>query len=145
MKRHRRKRLYFILSILVGVTAAVSLAIYALGENMNLYFTPAQIAAGEAPAGRLLRMGGMVKENSFKRLPGSLQVRFVLTDFHADIPVQYTGILPALFREGQGVVVQGVIVQDKLTQGKVFMAEQVLAKHDEKYMPPGIQRIKKNS
>ncbi len=122
------------LIILLGVTAAVSLTIYALGQNMNLYFTPAQIAAGQAPGNQVLRMGGMVKEGSFKRSPNSLKVQFTLTDFQYDVPVQYTGILPALFREGQGVVVQG-----KLIDHKVLVADQVLAKHDEKYMPPGLK------
>jgi cytochrome c-type biogenesis protein CcmE len=148
MKLNRRKRLYLIAVILFGVTAAVSLAVYALGQNMNLYFTPAQIVAGEAPSGRVLRMGGMVKKGSFKRVSNSLQVHFVLTDFRSvgkdkgvsvtvkanEVAVEYSGILPALFREGQGVVVQG-----KLSGNQLFVADQVLAKHDEKYMPPGME------
>jgi len=133
MKSHRKKRLYFILAILLGVSAATSLAIYALGQNMNLYFTPTQIAAGDAPAQRVLRMGGMVKQGSFKRTANSLQVHFTLTDYQHNVAVEYTGILPALFREGQGVVVQG-----KLSDNNNFIADQVLAKHDEKYMPPGM-------
>jgi len=135
MKPQRKKRLYFIIAILIGVSAAASLAIYALGQNMNLYFTPSQVVAGEAPINHVFRMGGMVKKDSFKRIPNTLQTNFILTDYHSEIPVQYTGILPALFREGQGIVVQG-----KLTSKGDYIADQVLAKHDEKYMPPGLKK-----
>lgn len=134
MKPHRRRRLYFILVILLGVSLAVSLAIYALGQNVNLYYTPTQLVAEQAPPQQVFRMGGMVKQGSFVRQPNSLQLRFVLTDYQHEVPVQYTGILPALFREGQGIVVQG-----RLNAQGVFIADQVLAKHDEKYMPPGIK------
>lgn len=135
MKPQRKKRLYFIIAILIGVSAAASLAIYALGQNMNLYFTPSQVVAGEAPINHTFRMGGMVKQNSFKRVPNTLQINFVLTDYQQEIPVQYIGILPALFREGQGIVVQG-----KLNSSGEYTADQVLAKHDEKYMPPGLKK-----
>lgn len=133
MKPHRKKRLYRVTGILCGVGFAASLAIYALGQNVNLYFTPGQLATSQPPTNHVFRIGGMVKKNSFKRETGTLKVYFVLTDFIHEVPVQFTGILPTLFREGQGVVVQG-----KLNKNGIFMADQVLAKHDEKYMPPGI-------
>ncbi len=133
MKPHRRRRVYFIIVILVGVAMAVSLAIYALGQNVNLYYTPTQLSVAQTPQS-MFRLGGMVKVGSFVRDPDSLQVHFVLTDYQHQIPIQYTGILPALFREGQGIVVQG-----KLNSQGIFIADQVLAKHDEKYMPPGIK------
>ncbi len=136
MKPNRRRRLYFIFAILIGAGAAVSLAIYALGQNINLYFTPSQMAAGQAPLQQTLRMGGMVKKGSFQRVPNTMQVHFVLTDYQQEVSVHYTGILPALFREGQGIVVQG-----KLNAQGQFVADQVLAKHDEKYMPPDIKKI----
>lgn len=133
MKPQRKKRLYWILAILLGVGSATSLAIYALGQNVNLYFTPGQFAANPPPHNATFRIGGMVKEKSFSRKPQSLTVYFVLTDYQKEVPVEYTGILPALFREGQGIVVQG----KRNAQGR-FIADQVLAKHDEKYMPPGM-------
>lgn len=135
MKPLRKQRLYYIIAILLGMSIAASLVIYALGQNVNLYFTPQQVQAKQAPLGRVIRMGGMVKENSFVRVPNSLVVHFVLTDYHQEIPVQFTGVLPALFREGQGVVVQG-----KLDAANHFLADQVLAKHDENYMPPGLRK-----
>ncbi|HVV69278.1 MAG TPA: cytochrome c maturation protein CcmE [Gammaproteobacteria bacterium] len=135
MKPHRRRRLYFIIAILVGVSMAVSLAIYALGQNVNLYYTPTQLYLLKTPPPQTLRIGGMVKAGSFVRDANSLKVRFVLTDYQHEVLVHYTGILPALFRENQGIVVQG-----KLNVPGVFIADQVLAKHDEKYMPPGIKK-----
>lgn len=135
MKPHRKKRLYWIIGILCGVSLAASLTIYALGQNINLYFTPSQLLDNQPPTHHVFRMGGMVKKNSFKREAGTLKVDFILTDFVHEVPVQFTGILPTLFREGQGVVVQG-----KLNKDGVFMADQVLAKHDEKYMPPGMAK-----
>lgn len=134
MKKHRKKRLYWIIAILLGVGSATSLAIYALGQNVNLYFTPSQLAQNHPPASHTFRLGGMVKKNSFVREAKTLTVHFVLTDYESDVLVEYTGVLPALFREGQGVVVQGKLD----SQGK-FIADQVLAKHDEKYMPPGVK------
>ena len=134
MKLHRKKRLYMILVILLGVALAASLAIYALGQNVNLYFTPSQALIDNAPIERTLRIGGMVKEGSVERESDSLKVYFTLTDYEYEVPVQFVGILPVLFREGQGIVAQG-----KLNDAGTLMADQVLAKHDEKYMPPNIQ------
>lgn len=135
MKSHRKKRLYLILTILLGVSVAASLAIYALGQNVNAYFTPTQAKVDRPPLDRTLRIGGIVKKDSFKREPNSLTSHFILTDNEYDIRVTYTGILPALFREGQGIIAQG-----KLTAEDVLVADQVLAKHDEKYMPPNIKQ-----
>ncbi len=135
MKLHRKKRIYTIVVILFGVSIATGLVIYALGQNVNLYVTPSQVTAQTAALVRAFRLGGMVKEGSFQREENSLKVHFVLTDYHNEIPVQFIGILPALFREGQGIVVQG-----KLNNAGVFIADQVLAKHDENYMPPGLAK-----
>ena len=136
MKAQRKRRLYAISAIILGTSIAVSLAIYALRQNINLYFTPSQVVQGAAIKNREFRMGGMVVKNSIHRISNSLQVSFILTDYQKQIQVTYNGILPALFREGQGIVVQG-----KINSQNVFIADQVLAKHDEKYMPPKIKSI----
>lgn len=134
MRPIRKKRLWFVLILLASLAGATSLAIYALGQNMNVYFTPTQVVEGALSSSHSARMGGMVKKDSLKRSNTDLDVTFLLTDFQSDVKVNYTGILPSLFREGQGAVVQG-----KITSDGVFKATQVLAKHDEKYMPPGIR------
>jgi cytochrome c-type biogenesis protein CcmE len=119
----------FLLVAVGGTTTALMLA---LEQNINLFYPPAQVVAGEAPAGETIRAGGMVMEGSVQRAPDSLQVSFVLSDFQgSDFTVVYTGILPDLFREGQGILVQGELQRDG-----TFMAQEVLAKHDENYMPP---------
>ncbi len=128
--RHKRA------SIIAGGLAAIGLAAYfvlnAFESNLVFFFTPTQIAAGEAPKNRTFRVGGMVKEGSVKR--DNLTVAFVVTDTSKEVPVSYTGILPDLFREGKGVVAQG-----KLGDDGRFTATEVLAKHDENYMPPEAQ------
>ncbi len=129
----RRKRLLVVLGILGGVAASVSLAVMASRENIMFYYDPSQIAAGQAPALKRFRVGGMVVKGSVSRKPGDLQVRFVLTDFAHQIPVEYTGVLPDLFREGQGIIAHGTMGADG-----AFVADEVLAKHDEKYMPPEV-------
>jgi cytochrome c-type biogenesis protein CcmE len=129
----RRKRLFVVLAILGGVAAAVSLAVMASRENIMFYYDPSQIAAGQAPAQKRFRVGGMVVKGSVTRKPGDLQVRFVLTDFAHQVPVEYTGVLPDLFREGQGIIAHGT-----LNSEGAFVADEVLAKHDEKYMPPEV-------
>ena len=113
----------------LGVAAA--LVLNAFQENLVFFFTPTQIAANEAPRGRAFRMGGLVEEKSLVREQDGLTVRFVVTDTAKSVPVVYTGILPDLFKEGKGVVAQG-----KLGPDGVFKASEVLAKHDENYMPP---------
>lgn len=119
--------------ILLGVGGAVALALTAFQDNLLYYYTPTQVSAGEAPQDRVFRIGGMVTEGTFKREPGSLEARFVLTDYESNVTVSYTGVLPDLFREGQGIIARG-----KVGQGGLFVAEEVLAKHDENYMPPDV-------
>ena len=129
----RRKRLLVVLGILGGVAASVTLAVLASRDNVSFYYDPSQIAAGRAPAAKRFRVGGMVVKGSVQRKPGDLEVRFVLTDFAHQVPVEYTGVLPDLFREGQGIIAHGSLNGDG-----AFVADEVLAKHDEKYMPPEV-------
>jgi cytochrome c-type biogenesis protein CcmE len=121
-----------VVAILAGVGIATAFALQAFNQNLLYYYSPTQISAGEAPDSRVFRVGGLVQNNSVKRAPGSLEVTFVLTDFQKEIPVSYTGVLPDLFREGQGVIARGKL------DGNRFVAEEVLAKHDENYMPPEV-------
>jgi len=134
MHPQRKQRLIVVLLIVFGTGIAVALASFALRENINLFYPPAEIAAGKAPVGKQIRAGGMVLVGSIKRDPNSLRVDFVVTDYDAQVPVVYTGILPDLFDEGQGVVASG-----KLDSNGFFQATEVLAKHDENYMPPEVQ------
>jgi cytochrome c-type biogenesis protein CcmE len=127
----RSKRLILVLLAVTGVALASVLVTQALRSNMAYFFTPTQIISGEAPLGELMRIGGMVKEGSLKRIGDGLTAEFLVTDTVSDVVVRYTGILPDLFKEGQGAVARG-----RVTEGNVFVAEEVLAKHDEKYMPP---------
>jgi cytochrome c-type biogenesis protein CcmE len=129
----RRKRLFVVLAILGGVAASVSLAVMASRENIMFYYDPSQVATGQAPLQKRFRVGGMVVKGSVQRNPGDLTVRFVLTDFAHQVPVEYTGVLPDLFREGQGIIAHGTMGSDG-----AFVADEVLAKHDEKYMPPEV-------
>jgi cytochrome c-type biogenesis protein CcmE len=130
----RRKRLFAVGGILLGVAAATAVALKAFDNNLLYFYDPSQIAAGQAPLGKTFRVGGMVTKGSVKRTPGSLEVRFVVTDFAHSVTIAYTGLLPDLFREGQGVIAHG-----QLRDG-VFVADEVLAKHDEKYMPPEVAK-----
>ncbi len=127
----RQKRFFFIVIGIVAVAAAVGLVLNALNSNVNLYFTPTQVYNKEAPEGRSFRIGGLVEQGSVKRESDGLTVHFVITDTHKSMPVVYKGILPDLFKEGKGVVAQG-----KMGTDGVMHAEEVLAKHDENYMPP---------
>ncbi|WP_075878707.1 cytochrome c maturation protein CcmE [Vreelandella massiliensis] len=130
----KRKQKLFVILGLVSLTAiAVGLTLYALRANINLFFSPVQIAQGDAPLERTIRAGGMVKEGSVARDPDSLNVEFQVTDYVDDLDVYYSGILPDLFREGQGVVVVGQLQAD----GRM-RADEVLARHDENYMPPEV-------
>ena len=133
MKPKRRQRLVLVGLLVAGVGIAVSLALLALQENINLFFSPSQVVAGEAPVGSPFRLGGMVVDGSVSRAGESLEIRFNLTDTANTVTVAYTGILPDLFREGQGIVAQGSVDDNGL-----FTATQVLAKHDETYMPPEV-------
>ena len=125
----RHKRIALIGGGLASLAVAAVLVLKALDSNIALYVTPSEVAAGKAPQGKAFRIGGLVKDGSVKR--SDLTVRFVITDTAKEIPVAYTGILPDLFREGKGAVVQG-----RLGDDGVFAASEVLAKHDENYMPP---------
>lgn len=129
----RRQRLVVVLFIIVFSSVAVCLVAFALRGNINLFFPPAEVAAGKAPVGQPVRIGGMVVEGSVQRSDNSLAVRFELTDYAAVVPVVYEGILPDLFDEGQGAVASG-----ELNEAGVLEASEVLAKHDENYMPPEV-------
>jgi cytochrome c-type biogenesis protein CcmE len=128
MKPHRRKKLTIIVFITTGLSLAIGLSLYALSNSVDLFFTPTQVAAGEVMQGQRIRIGGMVKEGTVNRSQDSLHVEFVTTDYNHDMLVRYDGILPDLFREGQGVVAEGMLANG------VFEASRVLAKHDEQYM-----------
>ena len=129
----RRTRMVFVAVILTGVAIATALGISAIGENMLYFFSPSQIHAGEAPQGRTLRVGGLVVRGSVQRQVGDLSVQFDLTDQSHSVSVHFSGILPDLFREGQGIVAMGT-----MDANGIFQADEVLAKHDENYMPPEV-------
>lgn len=133
MNPKRKQRLILILLGVAGVSIAVLLVLFALRQNVNYFYTPTEIAAGNAPVDQTIRGGGMVKVGSVERVDGSLETYFYVTDFAADFQVLYDGILPDLFREGDGVVIVG-----KLDANGLLTADQVLAKHDETYMPPEV-------
>jgi cytochrome c-type biogenesis protein CcmE len=125
----RYKRALIIVGALLVIGVAVALILNALNSNLALFVTPSEVAAGKAPQGQVFRIGGMVKDESVKR--DGLTVHFIITDLNKDIPVAYVGILPDLFKEGKGAVVQG-----RMNTDGEFIASEVLAKHDENYMPP---------
>ena len=127
----RQKRLMFILAGVAGVGVAVALVLNALKSNVSLYFTPTQVMNHEAPEGRSFRIGGLVQAGSVRREKDGLTVNFIITDTVKNMPVIYKGILPDLFKEGKGVVAQG-----KMQADGMMHADEVLAKHDENYMPP---------
>jgi len=131
MRPQRKKRLIFVFLIVLGISAAAALGLSAFQENLLYFYTPSQVADGEAPKGRAFRVGGLVETGSVKRESDGLTVHFTVTDTAKSIPITYKGILPDLFREGQGIVATG-----RLDAGGAFVAEEVLAKHDENYMPP---------
>lgn len=134
MKPHRRNRLALVALIVLSAGGAVSLATMALNENLNLFYAPIDIVEGRAPTDTVIRAGGMVVDGSVQRSKTDLSVEFMISDRQsAEVPIRYTGILPDLFREGQGVIARG-----KLDPNGVFIAEEVLAKHDENYMPPEV-------
>lgn len=130
----RRQRLIIVLLVVLGAGSAVGLAAYALRQNIDLFHPPVELAGGQVPVGKKIRAGGMVVAGSLARSPDSLRVTFAITDYKATVPVVYTGILPDLFAEGQGVVAKGTLDADG-----VFQASEVLAKHDENYMPPEVK------
>jgi cytochrome c-type biogenesis protein CcmE len=123
-----------VLGIVAGTAIAGGLSLSAFRQNVAFYFDPSAVAQGKVPAGERFRLGGMVTKGSIQRVPGSLEVRFVVTDFQHDVPVTYDKVLPDLFEEGKGVVAYG-----RLKDG-TFVADEVLAKHDENYMPPDVAK-----
>lgn len=133
----RQKRMTFVGVLVIGVGIAITLALQAFNENLLYFFSTSQVMAGEAPKNHSFRLGGLVVEGSVKRDPNSLKISFNLTDTIQEIEVNYEGILPDLFREGQGIVATGKLspgTADKI----IFIAAEVLAKHDENYMPPEV-------
>ncbi len=133
MTSTQRRRLMVIMSVVLAIAMAVGLTLYALKQNISLFYTPTQIAAGEPPEGQMIRMGGLVVLDSVNHDTESLKVNFAVTDNNEAVIVYYEGILPDLFREGQGIVVQG-----RLDKNGDMQATQVLAKHDENYIPPEV-------
>ena len=131
----RKKRILIVSFILIGISIAATLILTAFEENLMYFYSPTEIANGEAPKVRAFRIGGLVLTNSVKRNPNDLKVTFVLTDTVNEIKVIYDGILPDLFREGQGIVANG-----KMKPDNIFVADEVLAKHDENYMPPEVAK-----
>jgi len=130
----RRRRLWSVVLMVCGVAAATAFALQAFQKNLLYFYNPSQVRSGEAPAGGMFRVGGMVERGSVRRASGSLEVRFTLTDFAERVVVSYTGVLPDLFKEGQGIIARG-----RLRPDGTFVAEEVLAKHDENYMPPEVK------
>jgi cytochrome c-type biogenesis protein CcmE len=131
----RQRRITLVVGILAGVAVAGALTLSAFRENVMFFFDPTQVAGGDAPIDQRFRLGGMVKPGSVDRLAGSLEMSFVVTDFQQDVRVVYSGVVPDLFRENQGVVAHG-----RLGADGVFVADEILAKHDENYMPPEVAR-----
>lgn len=136
MRAKRKKRLQLIVFVVCVLMLATGLVLYALRQNINLFYTPSQLANGEAPHHALVRLGGMVVKGSVKHDPHHLKVDFILTDLKKTQRVTFRGVLPTLFREGQGIVAQG-----SLDSQGVFVAKEVLAKHDENYMPPTLKKV----
>ncbi len=128
----RKRRLIAVLLILAGIGIAAAVAMVSLQQNLLFFQSPSEIASQAMPDGRQFRLGGLVKTNSVVRHPDGLKVSFIVTDLAAEMAVEYVGILPDLFREGQGVIARGAL------EAGVFHADEVLAKHDENYMPPEV-------
>ena len=133
MRTARKKRLYLIALMVIGVGIAVAFALNAFNQNLMFFYSPSEVIGGEAPRDHTFRLGGLVTDGSLNRQPDGLTVQFDVTDTLKNVKVQYTGILPDLFREGQGIVAYG-----RLRDDGVFVADEVLAKHDENYMPPEV-------
>lgn len=134
MHPKRKKRLLLILFLVASVGTSVGLLMYSLSQNINVFISPTEIADGKAKVGETIRAGGLVEMGSVVRAQDGLLVHFIITDGNAEVTVEYDGILPDLFREGQGIVALGQLREDG-----IFVASQVLAKHDENYMPPEVK------
>ncbi|GAA4356294.1 cytochrome c maturation protein CcmE [Kangiella marina] len=135
MKAHRRNKLIAIIGGLLLLSGAVGLILYALSSNINHFYPPTEVSQGKAPLDKTIRVGGLVAYNSVKRAEDGLEVEFTVTDNKSSLVISFEGILPDLFKEGQGVIAEG-----KLVSKTHFKATKVLAKHDEKYMPPEIEQ-----
>ncbi|MBI3513316.1 MAG: cytochrome c maturation protein CcmE [Proteobacteria bacterium] len=135
----KRRRLYLLLAGLASLAVATTLVLLALQSNLAFFYSPSEVAAQGVPEARRFRLGGLVEPDSVKRQADGVTVEFRVTDTRASLPVRYKGVLPDLFREGQGVVAEGML------QGGVFQASEVLAKHDENYMPPEVAKALKAS
>ena len=133
MKAKRKQRLIFVIILIAGFGAATGLSLFAFKQNLLYFFSPSQLMAGEVAVGQVFRLGGLVVDGSIERKSDGITTVFDVTDTAKSITVTYTGLLPDLFREGQGIVAQG-----KLNDEGVFVAQEVLAKHDENYMPPEV-------
>jgi cytochrome c-type biogenesis protein CcmE len=140
LTRKHKQRLAIVLLIILGIGITTALALTAFRENMQFFFSPSQVVAGEAPKDKVIRVGGLVMKGSLQRASDSLTVKFVVTDMAQNVTIQYTGILPDLFREGQGIIATG-----KLQADGGFIANEVLAKHDENYMPPEVNQALKDA
>ncbi|MEC9376207.1 MAG: cytochrome c maturation protein CcmE [Pseudomonadota bacterium] len=132
----RNQRMVAIFAVIIGVSLSVSLVLKALEENINHFYSPSDVVAGMPTPDKEFRLGGLVEEGSFIRTAGDLTANFIVTDLKTNVNVQYTGVLPDLFQEGQGMVARG-----KLSSDGIFIASEVLAKHDENYMSPEVKKI----
>ena len=133
MRAARKKRLYLVALMVIGVGIAVAFALNAFNQNLMFFYSPTEVIGGKAPQDHTFRLGGLVSEGSVQRQADGLTVQFDVTDTLKNVKIQYTGILPDLFREGQGIVAHG-----RLRDDGIFVADEVLAKHDETYMPPEV-------
>jgi cytochrome c-type biogenesis protein CcmE len=134
--RPRQQRMLAVSLIVIGIAVAATLVLRALDENIMYFFSPTEVAEGKAPEGQSFRLGGLVVEGSFKREPGDLKATFKVTDNNKVVTVSYTGVFPDLFQEGKGMIANG-----KLDADGLFVAEEVLAKHDENYMSPEVAKM----
>ena len=132
----RKQRVYAIVTVFLGTVIALVLVMSALSKNMNLFYSPSELLDSEIAPGSIIRAGGMVASGSIEKSTDSLEVVFLITDFQNSLPVIYNGILPDLFSEDAGVVVKGFLQEDG-----TFFAQEVLAKHDENYMPPEVAKM----
>tara|TARA_B110000263_G_scaffold167515_1_gene145887 strand:- start:410 stop:835 length:426 start_codon:yes stop_codon:yes gene_type:complete len=132
----RKQRVYAIVTVFLGIVIAMALVMSALSKNMNLFYSPSELLNSEISPGSIIRAGGMVASGSIEKSSDSLEVMFLITDFQNSLPVVYNGILPDLFSEDAGVVVKGFLQEDG-----TFFAQEVLAKHDENYMPPEVAKM----
>lgn len=129
----RKRRLLMVTALVAGVGLATTLALRAFQENMLYFYSPTEFVHLDVPKERTIRVGGLVADGTVTREPGSMTIEFLVTDHAYSVPVRYTGVLPDLFREGQGVVARG-----RVGEGGLFLADNILAKHDENYMPPEV-------